>query len=97
MALIDEEFMTEVGLAEMPPAEKQAFMEQATEELEVRVGQRISEELTPEQLDEFEQIQDSAEVASWLNQNAPNFREIVVQVFQAFKQELLSQRQQILA
>lgn len=97
MALIDEEFMAEVGLAEMPPAEKQAFMEQATEELEVRVGQRISEELTPEQLDEFERLQDSALVASWLNQNAPNFREVVVQVFQNFKQEILAQRQQILA
>lgn len=97
MTLINEEFMAEVGLAGMAPEEKQAFMEQATEELEVRVGQRISEELTPEQLDEFERLQDSVEVASWLNQNAPNFREIVVQVFQAFKQELLSQRQQILA
>ena len=37
MALIDERFMMEVGLGEMPAAEKQAFMEQATEELEVRV------------------------------------------------------------
>lgn len=97
MALIDERFMMEVGLGEMPAAEKQAFMEQATEELEVRVGQQISAGLTPEQLQEFEQIQDSAEVASWLDKNAPDFREVVGKVFMAFKQELIQNQQQILA
>ncbi len=97
MALINEEFMAEVGLGEMPAAEKQAFMEQATEELEVRVGQQISAGLTPEQMAEFSQIEDTAEVASWLNQNAPNFREEVMQVFANFKQELMQNRQQILA
>lgn len=97
MALIDEEFMTEVGLGEMPAAEKQAFMEQATEELEVRVGQQISAGLTPEQMQEFNQIEDSAEVANWLDQNVPGFREEVLQVFRQFKQELMQNRQQILA
>lgn len=97
MALIDEQFMAEVGLGEMPAAEKQAFMEQAVEELEVRVGQQISAELTPEQLQEFEQLQDNAEVASWLNQNVPDFRETVGKVYTAFKQELIQNQQQILA
>ena len=96
MALIDERFMTEVGLSEMPAAEKQAFMEQATEELEVRVGRQISAGLTPEKMQEFEQIEDSAEISRWLNQNAPNFREEVMQVLAKFKQEILAQRQQIL-
>lgn len=97
MALIDEQFMAEVGLGEMPAAEKQAFMEQATEELEVRVGQQISSGLTPEQMHEFEQIEDSTEITNWLNQNVPNFREEVLQVFNGFKQEVMQNRQQILA
>lgn len=97
MALIDEQFMAEVGLGGMPAAEKQAFMEQAVEELEVRVGQQISAELTPEQLREFELLQDNAEVASWLNQNVPDFRETVGKVYIAFKQELIQNQQQILA
>ena len=97
MALIDERFMAEVGLEEMPAAEKQAFMEQATEELEVRVGQQISQNLTSEQLQEFEQIQGTPAVAAWLDRNAPNFREVVMSVFTSFKQEVMAQRQQILA
>ncbi len=96
MALIDE-FMAEVGLGEMPAAEKQAFMEQATEELEVRVGRQISAGLSLEQMREFEQIEDSAEITRWLNQNVPNFREEVMNVLMNFKQELMQNRQQILA
>ncbi len=97
MALIDEQFMAEVGLGEMPAAEKQAFMEQATEELEVRVGRQISAGLSLEQMREFEQIEDSAEITRWLNQNVPNFREEVMNVLMNFKQELMQNRQQILA
>ena len=55
---IDEEFLNEVGLAEMPEDEKRAFMEHAEEELEVRVGQGIGDLLTEEQLDEFDWIVD---------------------------------------
>lgn len=97
MALIDEQFMAEVGLGEMPAAEKQAFMEQATEELEVRVGRQISAGLSLEQMREFEQIEDSAEITRWLNQNVPNFREEVMNVLMNFKQELMQNRQQIMA
>ena len=97
MAQIDEQFMAEVGLGEMPAAEKQAFMEQATEELEVRVGRQISAGLSLEQMREFEQIEDSAEITRWLNQNVPNFREEVMNVLMNFKQELMQNRRQILA
>lgn len=97
MALIDEQFMAEVGLGEMPAAEKQAFMEQATEELEVRIGRQISAGLSLEQMREFEQIEDSAEITRWLNQNVPNFREEVMNVLMNFKQELMQNRRQILA
>lgn len=97
MALIDEKFMEEVGLGNMPPVEKQAFMEQATEELELRVGQEISAGLTSEQLNEFERIQNTDAVASWLDRNVPNFREVVLMVFLRFKNEVLASQQQILA
>ncbi len=97
MIRVDEDFMTEVGLAEMPTAEKQAFMDHAEEELEVRVGQKISSRLSDEQIDEFSRIQnDNSKTLSWLERNVPDFREIVMQVFQAFKQELTAEHQSIL-
>lgn len=98
MIRVDEDFMTEVGLADMPAAEKQAFMEHAEEELEVRVGQKISAELSDEQIDEFSHIgNDNEATLSWLEQNLPNFRDIVRQVFLTFKQELVAERQNILS
>lgn len=93
---IDERFMDEVGLGGMPEAEKRAFMEHAEEELEVRVGQRIGMGLSDAQMLEFGQIEDEAEATAWLERYAPNFREIVAQVYQAFKRELSDNRQRIL-
>lgn len=93
---IDEVFISEIGLSEMPEAEKRAFMEHAQEELEVRVGERISRDLTQAQLDEFEGIQDDAMAVAWLEQNAPGFRKAVKEVFATFKAELLAERERIL-
>ena len=93
---IDDQFMQDVGLADMPESEKRAFMSHAEEELEVRVGQSIGAELSDAQMDEFEQISDDNTAAAWLAQNAPNFRETVANVFLAFKRELQNERQQIM-
>lgn len=97
MALIDEQFMADVGLAEMPAAEKQAFMEQAKEELEVRVGQSLSASLSDAQLEEFERLNGTPGVGAWLEENVPNFRVEVIRVLQDFKNELMTERQSYLA
>lgn len=94
---VDEDFLDEVGLGDMPSEEKAAFIDHAEEELEVRVGQSISAQLSDVQMDEFEQIQDSELAARWLDQNVPDFREIVREVFEHFKQELRAERANILA
>lgn len=93
---VDEQFMEEVGLGAMPPDEKQAFMQHAEEELEVRVGQAVGADLTDEQMNEFDGITDLSQAAEWLNVHVPNFRQITEQVFQSFKQELIAERNSIL-
>ena len=72
---IDDVFMEEVGLNEMPDGERQAFMDHAEEELEVRVGHAVSQELSAEQLRDFEEIEEGGQAAAWLKINVPNFRE----------------------
>lgn len=94
---VDEAFMHEVGLGEMPEEEKRAFMEHAEEELEVRVGQGVGASLTDEQMDEFERVAGTDEAAQWLERNVPDFRETVAQVFRSFKEELKRERDAILA
>lgn len=71
-------------------------MQHAEEELEVRVGQAVGADLTDAQVEEFDQIVDLNQAADWLEQNAPNFREIAEHVFQNFKEELISERNSIL-
>lgn len=93
---VDDQFMEDVGLGAMPAEEKQAFMQHAEEELEVRVGQGIGASLSAEQLDQFDQITDLDKITEWLSQNVPNFRELVSQIYQNFKQEIAAERQSIL-
>ena len=52
-------------------------VEEYKEELEVRIGERISEGLSDAQLNEFDLIDDQAEATRWLERNRPDFRDIV--------------------
>lgn len=88
MIRVDEEFMLEVGLSDMSPKEKAGFMQDAEEELEVRIGRRIGSEMTDEQLLEFESLTDMVMAAEWLEQNVPDYREITQKVFDDFKAEI---------
>ena len=96
MIRIDEDFVAEVGLSEMPPEEKKVFMAEAKEELEMRVGERLGRGLSDAQLEEFAQIQDPKVAAEWLEMHTPGYREIVKQIFQNFKEELFADRAEIL-
>ncbi|MDR1033136.1 MAG: DUF5663 domain-containing protein [Candidatus Nomurabacteria bacterium] len=56
MFQLDEQFLEAVGLSGMDPKKKTAFLAHTQEELEVRIGMRMSEGLTDNQVTEFEQI-----------------------------------------
>ena len=75
MFQLDEQFLTDVGLAEMPEEQKKPFLQHIYEELELRVGTKLSEGLTNDQLDEFESFVegDADKVTSWLNRYEPNY------------------------
>ncbi|MBQ2639107.1 hypothetical protein IJF91_03540 [Candidatus Saccharibacteria bacterium] len=56
MIKIDERFLDEVGLTQMPANKKAEFIAQTQEELENRVGEKMSEGMTLNQLREFDGI-----------------------------------------
>lgn len=93
----DEQFLQEMGLSAMPEEKKQKFLAYAQEELEVRVGERISEGLSEEQLAEFDQIVDPSEANEWLERNRPDFREIVERAIAEMKQEIRANRSRLIA
>lgn len=68
MYQFDESFLDSVGLSGMPEEQKANFLQYAQDQLEVRIGEKMSEGLTDDQLDEFEKIidRDQETVDKWL-------------------------------
>lgn len=92
----DENFLQEMGLSAMPADKKQEFLNYIQEELEVRIGERISKGLTEEQLQEFDSIIGTDEAAKWLEKNRPDYREIVNRSIQEMKDAIAKNRSQLL-
>jgi len=92
----DEKFLQEMGLSAMPEEEKQKFLDYLQEELEVRIGERISKGLTEVQLNEFDMITDQAEATKWLEKNRPDYREIVNRTIEEMKAEIRANRNKLI-
>ena len=76
-------FYQDGGIAK--PASADAYQE----ELEVRVGERISEGLSDYQLNEFDLIDDPDEARRWLEENRPDFHHIVAQTKQEMERAIV--------
>lgn len=92
----DEKFLQEMGLSAMPEGQKRAFLNYIQEELEVRIGERISKGLTEVQLNEFDLITDPSEAAKWLEKNRPDYREIVDRTVEEMKQAIRASRNKLI-
>jgi hypothetical protein len=137
MFQLDDTFLKDVGLDGLSDEQKKPFLQHVYEELELRVGTRLSDGMSDVQLEEFEAIIDrkmeivdpwlaqnvpnyqadsaftrlqqvtqlqatdptlKAEFAAtkWLEMNRPNYREVVAQVLEELKREIISNRDSIL-
>ena len=77
MFQLDDKFLQDVGLGDLPEEQKKAFLDHFREQLELRVGTRLSEGLSDGQLEEIESFIDRKDdrVNSWLVSNVPNYAE----------------------
>lgn len=77
MFQLDDQFLQDVGLGGLPEDQKKLFLDHFREQLELRVGTRLSEGLTDIQLEEFESFIDRKDdrVNAWLAANVPNYEE----------------------
>lgn len=68
MFQLDDKFLADIGLNDLPEEQKKAFLQHIYEELELRVGTRLSDGLSDQQLEEFEKIidRDQATIDGWL-------------------------------
>ncbi len=137
MFKFNDRFLDSVGLTDLPDTQKEAFLQYAQDQLEIRIGEKMSESLSDEQLDEFERVIDnephmirsllqsfgdyrSDEVyqtlkrntgaqdddmglisdyvtAKWLNQNCPQYQQIIKDSLVELQNEIREQKDGILA
>ena len=134
MYKFDDNFLESVGLGSMPAEQKEAFLQYAQDQLEVRIGEKMSEGLSDEQLDEFEKIIDNDQAtldkwiagagdykndvvyqklaeniggseddilgdyvtAKWLNQNCPQYQQIIQDSVNALRDEISANKDALL-
>jgi hypothetical protein len=100
MIKLDDNLLQELGLGALPAGEKDRFLKHIYETLEMRVGTRLAEKMSDQQLDEFEAFIDSKDEAGafhWLETNFPNYKQVVAEEFEKLKGEIKAVAQDILA
>lgn len=100
MLKIDDNLLQEIGLGALPIEDKRGLLTHIYETLEMRVGMRLADQMTNEQLDEFEryfEAKDDAGAFKWLETNFPNYKDIVNEEFEKLKSEVTQNVPQILA
>ncbi len=100
MLKIDNNLLQDIGLGALPDGEKNSLLKHVYETLEMRVGMRLADQMTNEQLDEFEryfEAKDDAGAFAWLESNFPNYKDIVQEEFDKLKAEVAQAAPQILS
>lgn len=99
MFKLDNNFLNELGLNDLPDSEKTKMLAHIYETLELRVGMKLAENMRDEQLNEFEKLADANdEVASlkWLETNVPNYKDVVMSELEKLKTEIKTSSKQII-
>jgi len=75
MFQLDDKFLADIGLNELPEEQKKAFLQHIYDELELRVGTKLSDGMSDEQLEEFEAIIDRKDdvIRTWLESHVPDY------------------------
>lgn len=100
MFKLDDNLLQELGLGTLPPQEKNTMLRHIYETLEMRVGMKLAQQMTNEQLDEFEAFinkNDEAGALKWLETNFPNYKQVVAEELEALKNEIKASADQIVA
>ncbi len=100
MFKLDDNLLQELGLGTLPVEEKNKMLAHIYETLEMRVGMKLAEQMTNEQLDEFESYidrNDEAGALKWLETNFPNYKQVVADELENLKKEIKTAAPQIIA
>jgi hypothetical protein len=99
MFQLDDNLLRELGLGNLPAAEKNKMLAHIYETLELRVGMRLADQMTDAQLDEFEGFidrNDEAGALKWLETNFPHYKDVVAEELDKLKNEIKAQAPEIM-
>jgi hypothetical protein len=103
MLKLDNDLLDELGLSSLPDDQKRGMLQHIYETLELRVGTNLANQMTDQQLEEFEKFIDDGgdanqnQALQWLETNLPNYKQVVNEVFEALKGEVKQMASQIVA
>ena len=100
MFKLDNTLLEELGLGSLSVEDKNKMLAHIYETLEMRVGVRLAEQMSNEQLDEFEGFIDSNDEAGalkWLESNFPDYKQVVADELEKLKAEIKASAPQIVA
>lgn len=99
MIRIDDTLLEEIGLIALPKQDRDQLLRQIYETLEMRVGMKLAERMTDQQLDEFERFidtNDEAGALKWLETNFPDYKQVVADELEKLKLEIKNDSGKIL-
>lgn len=75
MFQLDDKFLQDIGLDDLPEDQKKPFLQHIYNELELRVGTTLSNGMSDAQLEEFESIIDHKDeiIRAWLAEHEPDY------------------------
>ena len=94
MFQLDDNLLQQLGLGDLPAAEKNKMLGHIYETLELRVGMKLAEQMSDQQLDEFEAFidkNDEAGALKWLETNFPHYKDVVAEELEKLKSEIKAQ------
>ena len=100
MFKLDNNLLVELGLGDLPSEEKNKMLAHIYETLELRVGMKLAERMSKEQLDEFEKFvksKDEEGALKWLETSFPDYKNVVAQELDNLKTEVKEAAPQIIA
>jgi hypothetical protein len=100
MFKLDNNLLIELGLGSLPSGEKNRMLNHIYETLEMRVGMKLAQKMTDEQLETFEGFIDKSDDAGalkWLESNFPDYKNVVASELDTLKNEIKATAPQIIA
>ena len=99
MMELDAKWLADRGLSNLDSEAKVDLLRSLFSALEIRVGERIAEGLTYEQLLESEEALDDGEAQAleWLEFNVPGYQQITATVLEELGEELRARAPELLA